>query len=187
MYFHTWCLRITTAMMKHHDQSHWGKKGFISLILQHYHFHLKKSEQELKQDSDLDTGVEVEAMEGYCLLDCLLVACLSLFSYRTQNSQALDSLLPQFGFHCSEETPMLWQLIWRNTFNSDLPTAYSWIIMAWSMGACTRHGIGGAKSSSIFWSEGIRKELGHTGIPWADMTSQPNSTVTHFLYQSHTS
>lgn len=44
--------------MKHHDQSHWGKKEFISVIFQHYHFHLKKSEQENRNSSRIATWIQ---------------------------------------------------------------------------------------------------------------------------------
>ena len=55
---------------KHHDQeASWGGKGLLSL---HFHIalhHQRKSGLELTQYRDLETGADVEAMEGCCLLD----------------------------------------------------------------------------------------------------------------------
>ena len=72
-------VRITTAVMKHHDQSNSERKGVYDL---HFHItvhHWKKSGQEYKQGRNLLAGADVQAMEG-----CWLLACPS---YRTQDHQ----------------------------------------------------------------------------------------------------
>jgi hypothetical protein len=60
---------LTTAAMSHHEQSNFGKKGFIgfffSTITVHY---LRKSGQE--PNRNLETGADAEAMEKCCLLAC---------------------------------------------------------------------------------------------------------------------
>ena len=61
-------VRVTVAVMKHHDQKQVGEKRvyltYISTSIVH---HLEKSGQELKQDKNLETGADVVAMEKFCL------------------------------------------------------------------------------------------------------------------------
>jgi hypothetical protein len=50
-----------------------------------------------------------------------------------------------------------------------------------------RHGAGEVAESSTSWSTGSRKRRCATlGIAWAQETSKPTPTVTHFLQQGHT-
>ena len=73
------------AVVKHHDQTSSG--GPQGLFSSHFHItvhHQRKSGQELKQGRDLEAGADAEAMEGCCIVPCLLLmAC----SYRTQDHQ----------------------------------------------------------------------------------------------------
>jgi hypothetical protein len=62
------CLKVTTTVIKHHDQASWGGKDLFSL---HFHItihHQRKSGQESKQGRSLEAGAE--AMKGCCLLVC---------------------------------------------------------------------------------------------------------------------
>ena len=60
------CLRVTIAVMKHHDQSNLGRKGFMWLMVLHHSHHGRKSGLELKKGRDLEAGAEAEAMEECC-------------------------------------------------------------------------------------------------------------------------
>lgn len=60
------CLSVTTAMIKHRDQSNFvtGGKGLFGLqfhIIIHHH---RKSRQKLKQGNNLEAASDTEAMEG---------------------------------------------------------------------------------------------------------------------------
>ena len=59
---------FTIVMVKCHDQRHLGRKCF-SLYF-HITVHQRKSGQELKQCRKVESGVDVDVMEGCCLLDC---------------------------------------------------------------------------------------------------------------------
>jgi len=72
----TWnvLVRVTIAVMRHHDKGGLGGKGLFSL---HFHstvHHWQESGQELKQERNLEAGADAEAMEKCSLLVCL--ACL---------------------------------------------------------------------------------------------------------------
>jgi hypothetical protein len=54
-------VRVSIAVMKHHDQSNLGRKHFHSTV-----HHQRK--QELKQGRNLEAGADAETMEGCCLL-----------------------------------------------------------------------------------------------------------------------
>jgi len=69
------CLvRVTTAVMKHHDQSNFGKKVFVLVGFHITVYHQRDSEQLLKESRNLETGVDTKTMEEDSLLACLL-AC----------------------------------------------------------------------------------------------------------------
>ncbi|KAL6079812.1 hypothetical protein STEG23_033903, partial [Scotinomys teguina] len=58
-------VRVSIAAMKHHDQkANWRGKRLFGLHFQIIVYHWKKSEQELKQDRNLEAGVDAEAMDG---------------------------------------------------------------------------------------------------------------------------
>jgi hypothetical protein len=56
-------VRVTIAMMKHNDQTHWERNGFFWLTL-----HPRKSGQELKQGKNPEAGAATKAMMGYSFL-----------------------------------------------------------------------------------------------------------------------
>jgi hypothetical protein len=57
-------VRITVAVVRHHDRSKSGRKGFIWLTLPLHSLSSKrKSRQELKQGGNLEAGADAEAME----------------------------------------------------------------------------------------------------------------------------
>jgi hypothetical protein len=66
-----YCLRISIAEVKHHDQSNLGRKGFAWLKIPHCSS-LKDVRKELKEDRNLEVKADAEAMEG-----CSLLACFS--------------------------------------------------------------------------------------------------------------
>ena len=56
-------VRVSIAVIKHHDpKPSWGGKDLFGLHFQIIVHHWRKSEQELKQGSNLDVGVDPEAM-----------------------------------------------------------------------------------------------------------------------------
>jgi hypothetical protein len=59
------CLKVTIAVIKHHDQNaSWGGKGLFGF---HFHtaiHHGRKSGQELKQGRKLEAGANANAMES---------------------------------------------------------------------------------------------------------------------------
>ena len=68
-----------------------GGKGLFDL---HFHatvHHGRKSGQELRQDRNVETGADTEAMEWCCLLGCSSWSLLSLLSYRIQEHQPRDT------------------------------------------------------------------------------------------------
>lgn len=78
-------VRVTTAVMKHYDQSNSGIKGFIWPMFPHHRSSLKK----FRIGTQIGWEPEVQELKksqrnvAYCLL-------LSLFSYRTQNHEPRD-------------------------------------------------------------------------------------------------
>ena len=62
-------VRITIAMMKHHNQSKLGRKEFIRLTLLYHSSSLRKSGQEPKQGRNLEVGADERPWRGaaYCL------------------------------------------------------------------------------------------------------------------------
>jgi hypothetical protein len=57
---------VIIAMMKHHDQRNLGEKGLLGLQFPYHCSLAKKVRQELKKGRNLETGADVEAMEGCC-------------------------------------------------------------------------------------------------------------------------
>lgn len=57
------------AVVKQHDRSNLGKKGFFWLT---YHSLLRETRQELNQGRILETGADTEAMQECSLLTCSL-------------------------------------------------------------------------------------------------------------------
>lgn len=55
-----------------------GGKGLFSL---HAIRHQTKTEEKVKHDRNLDLEADVEAMEGFCLLECAHLGVLSVFLY----------------------------------------------------------------------------------------------------------
>jgi hypothetical protein len=60
-------VRVSVAIVKHHDQAIWGEKGLFSRPF-YITVHQRKSGQESKQCRDLEEGADAEAMEECCLL-----------------------------------------------------------------------------------------------------------------------
>ena len=63
-------IRVSIAVMKHHNQRSVGRKGSFSL---HFHVivhHQRKSGQKFKQSRNQEPVAETEAMEKCSLLDC---------------------------------------------------------------------------------------------------------------------
>lgn len=62
-------VRVSIAVMKHHNQSNLGRKALFVL---HIHIntvhHQRKSEQKLKHSKKLEVGADAEAVEELCLL-----------------------------------------------------------------------------------------------------------------------
>jgi hypothetical protein len=66
-------VRVAIAVMKHYDQSKLGRKGkdLFDLLFYIIVHHQMMSGQELKQDRNLETGTDEEAMQECCLLACI--------------------------------------------------------------------------------------------------------------------
>ena len=69
-----------------------GRKGFIRLTLPHSSSSLKGSEQEFRQDRDLEVGTDAEAMRGTAFW-LAPYGLLSLLSYRTQDHMPRDGTI----------------------------------------------------------------------------------------------
>jgi hypothetical protein len=64
-------LRVSVAVMEHHDPKQLGKEGVLFLLYSHITvYYPRKSGQELKQVKNLEAGADAEAMEECCLLAC---------------------------------------------------------------------------------------------------------------------
>ncbi|EDL21040.1 mCG140729 [Mus musculus] len=89
----------------------WGGKGLFGL---HFHItvhHQRKSEQELKQGRDLETGADAEAMEQCRFLTCScgLIACFLIESRSTRPEMpplTIDWALPP-SITCKETALLL--------------------------------------------------------------------------------
>jgi hypothetical protein len=75
-------VRITTTVMKHHDQKIWGGEDLFGLNLNITVHHQRKSEQILRYGRNLEAGANTGAKEGCCLL-LDHYGFVSLLSYRT--------------------------------------------------------------------------------------------------------
>ena len=90
----------------------WGGKGLFGL---HFHItvhHQRKSEQELKQGRDLETGADAEAME-----ECRPShALLTVLSYRTQDHEPRGLYYLQWAgsSHQSVTKKKLCRLVYSN-------------------------------------------------------------------------
>ena len=63
-------VRVSFAVMKHHDQGNLGVKGLFQFTFSGDNLSLKKkSRQEITQVHYLKAGAEAEAVEECCLLD----------------------------------------------------------------------------------------------------------------------
>ena len=62
-------IRISIAVMKHHNKSNLGRKVFLSLTLPHHSPSLKEAKAG-SQDRNLEAGAEAEVIEEYCLHIC---------------------------------------------------------------------------------------------------------------------
>lgn len=58
-------VRVSVAVMKHHDEKQLREEKLIFLILVN-HGLIRSSGEELKQGKNLEIGADVEAMEGCC-------------------------------------------------------------------------------------------------------------------------
>jgi hypothetical protein len=76
-------VRVTVAVLKHHDQSNLGRKGFIRLMPPHH----SSSSEEVR--TGIQAGQEPRATKGCCLL-AAPPGLLSLLSYRNQDHQLRD-------------------------------------------------------------------------------------------------
>jgi hypothetical protein len=55
---------VTIAVMKHHEQSNLGRKGFIQLTFPHHNLSSKEV------GIGTQAGADTEAMDEFCLLGC---------------------------------------------------------------------------------------------------------------------
>ena len=88
-------VRVSIAVMKHHDQkASWGWKGLFSL---HFHIavhHQGKSGQELTQDRNLEAGADAEAIGGVLLIGLFPLACSACFLH---NGLGFPPLITNLG------------------------------------------------------------------------------------------
>lgn len=56
-------------MIKHHDKSNLGRKGFVSVFIQVTERSQSRKLKEVAKDSKLKAGTEAEAMVEWCLLN----------------------------------------------------------------------------------------------------------------------
>jgi hypothetical protein len=77
-------LRVTIAMMKHHDQKYVGEERVYGLHFYITVHHQRRSGQKLKQSRILEAGADSEASEGCCLLPCS--SWLAQFAVLQKNS-----------------------------------------------------------------------------------------------------
>ena len=82
-------VRVTIAVMKHHDQDKLKRKGLIFLTAPYSSSLSKAVKQELTQGKNLEAGADAEATEGsaYWITPHGL---LWLLSYRTQDQFMAD-------------------------------------------------------------------------------------------------
>lgn len=59
-------MRVSIAVMKHHDQSNCGRNEFVWLILP-YHCSISK---EVRTRIQMEEGADAEVVEGCCLRTC---------------------------------------------------------------------------------------------------------------------
>lgn len=79
------CLRVTVAVLKSHNQSTLRIKGFIWLNISWIKVYWKKSRQELNSGGNLEKGADAESMEECCLLPCFS-ACFLILPRTTAKS-----------------------------------------------------------------------------------------------------
>jgi hypothetical protein len=66
----TFCLAVSIAGMKHHDQGNLGRKVFIWLTRSGDSSIPEGSQEEVIQDRNLEAKADAEAMEECCFLAC---------------------------------------------------------------------------------------------------------------------